>query len=302
MKGKSGIKILLLLGVFFAFPYTLHPSPSTQETHPVLVLRIKGAVDPAMARYVRRGIEEARRAQASALVLELDTPGGLDSSMRKITREILDSPVPVIAYVFPSSAGGAAAIAESAHVAAKAPEVKDLDDLLNQAEGRQVKTIFGMTTLSFQGRPRQAFPLSLMESILHRMAHPNLAYILLLLGIYGLVYELATPGAVFPGIFGTIFLALALVVLETLEVNWGGIALIGLALFLFRAAVKRSGSKALTVGGILSFVLGSAFLFPGIRIASLKLPWSTIGAATLLTAALFFGIVRAGLRARRQRV
>jgi len=269
-----------------------------------------------MARYVRRGIEEARRAQASALVLELDTPGGLDSSMRKITREILDSPVPVIAYVFPSSAGGAAAgtggsaatrfgaaaIAESAHVAAKAPEVKDLDDLLNQAEGRQVKTIFGMTTLSFQGRPRQAFPLSLMESILHRMAHPNLAYILLLLGIYGLVYELATPGAVFPGIFGTIFLALALVVLETLEVNWGGIALIGLALFLFRAAVKRSGSKALTVGGILSFVLGSAFLFPGIRIASLKLPWSTIGAATLLTAALFFGIVRAGLRARRQRV
>ncbi len=282
----------LAMTVFASLVVIAGPPLFAEETHPVLILQIKGAVDPAMARYVRRGLEEARQAQASALVLELDTPGGLDGSMRKITQEILDSPVPVIAYVSLSGAAGGALIAKSAHVAGAAPEVKNLEELLSQAEGRQVKTIFGVTTLSLQGRPRQALPASSIEKILHRLARPNLAYGLLLLGLYGLIYELAKPRAIFPGILGAFFLVLALVALETLEVHWGGVALIGLSFLFFVATVKRPAYGVLAVVGVFSFLLGSASLFPGIRIAPFKLPWSTIGAAALLTAAFFLGIVK----------
>jgi membrane-bound serine protease (ClpP class) len=179
---------------------------------------------------------------------------------------------------------------------------RDRDDLLRQAEGRQVKTVFGAAALSLKGKPLQELPVSLMEKILHQLAHPNLAYILLLLGIYGLIYELATPGAVFPGVVGAIFLVLALVALETLEVNWGGIALIALSLVFFVADIKLPGYGALTAGGIIAFALGSAILFPGVRIPHLKLPWTTIIASALLTAAFFLGIVGAGVRALRQKV
>ncbi|MDO8729977.1 MAG: nodulation protein NfeD [Candidatus Omnitrophota bacterium] len=351
-------------------------SVSAEEQRPVLVLEVKGAIDPAVARYVLRGLEEARRLQASAVVLEMDTPGGLDGSMRKIIQAVLDSPVPVITYVAPAGARAASAgafIAVASHIVAMAPgtnigaahpvqigasektssvmndkltndavaylrsiaqergrdlewveaavresrssgaeeavELKiadfiarDREDLLRQAEGWQVKTVFGAAALSLKGKPLQELPVSLMEKILHQLAHPNLAYILLLLGIYGLIYELATPGAVFPGVVGAIFLVLALVALETLEVNWGGIALIALSLIFFIADIKLPGYGALTAGGIIAFALGSAILFPGARISHLKLPWTTIGAAVLLTAAFFLGIVGAGVRALRQKV
>ena len=337
---------------------------------------MKGAIDPAIARYVTRGLEEARGLQAAAVVLKMDTPGGLDGSMRKIIQGVLDSPVPVITYVAPDGARAASAgafIAVASHIVAMAPgtnigaahpvqigssektssvmeekltndavaylrsiarergrdlgwveeavrksrssaaeeavELKvadfiarDLEDLLRQAEGRQVKTVFGATTLAVQGQPRRELPLSLMEKVLHQLAHPNLAYILLLLGIYGLIYELATPGAVFPGVVGAILLILALVALETLEVNWGGIALIALSLVFFIADLKLPGYGALTAGGIIAFAFGSAILFPGVRIPPLRLPWTTIGAAALLTSAFFLGVVGAGIRALRQKI
>ena len=364
---------LLLLSAFCllaAFPLL------AEDSHPVLILEVKGAIDPAVARYVLRGLEEGRGLQASAVVLEMDTPGGLDGSMRKIIQAVLDSPVPVITYVAPAGARAASAgafIAVASHIVAMAPgtnigaahpvqigssektssvmndkltndavaylrsiaqergrdldwveaavrqsrssaaeeavELKiadfiarDREDLFRQAEGRPVKTVFGATTLALKGQPRQEFPVSLMEKVLHQLAHPNLAYILLLLGIYGLIYELATPGAVFPGVLGAIFLVLALVALETLEVNWGGIALIALSLVFFIADIKLPGYGALTTGGIIAFAFGSTILFPGVRIPHLKLPWTTIGAAALLTAAFFLGIVGAGLRALRQKV
>jgi len=179
---------------------------------------------------------------------------------------------------------------------------RDLDDLLDQLEGRQVKTVFGSTTLSLKGQPRRFLPMLWMEKGLHQIAHPNLAYIFLLLGIYGLIYELATPGAVFPGVVGAIFLVLALVALETLEVNWAGLALIALSVVFFIADIKLPGYGALTIGGITAFLIGSAMLFPGARIPPLKLPWRTIGAAAGVTAAFFFFIVGAGIRALKQKV
>lgn len=367
MKRKVALLILLfaLVGaVSFA-----------EESHPVLMLEVSGIIDPSLVRYVTRGLEQARKVQASALVIQMDTPGGLDGSMRKIIQGILNSPVPVIVYVAPPGARAASAgafITLSAHVAAMAPgtnigaahpvqmggggkpsvmedkltndavayihsiaeirgrnsqwataavresrsssaeEAKenkvidliaqDLEDLIEQVQGRQVKTIFGVATLSLKGEPRQALPMSFMEKVLHQLAHPNLAYILLLLGIYGLIYELATPGAVFPGVLGAIFLVLALLALETLEVNWAGLVLILLSVIFFIADIKLPGYGALTAGGIIAFLLGSAILFPGVRIPDLKLPWATIGAAAASTAAFFALIVGAGIQALQRKV
>ncbi len=361
-----------------------YPLSAEEEAHPIVMLNVTGTIDPAMARYVTRGLEEAREIQASAAVVLLDTPGGLDGSMRKIVQGILNSPVPVIVYVSPPGARAASAgvfITLAAHVAAMAPgtnigaahpvqlgggesegsqkkegessvreeklvndavaylqsiaEVRgrnvgwaehfvresrsltadeakekrvidavaaDWDDLIAQVEGRSVKTVFGTTPLNLRGQPRRELALSFLERALHQLAHPNLAYILLLLGIYGLIYELSTPGAVFPGVLGAILLVLGLVALETLEVNWAGLALIVLSILFFIADIKLPGYGALTLGGIIAFLLGSAFLFPTGRIPVLRLPWKTIGLATATTATFFLFVVGAALRALKQKV
>lgn len=348
-----------------------------KEERPILVLDVRGTIDPALARYVTRGLEEGRERQAPAVVLRLDTPGGLDGSMRKIVQGILDSAVPVLVYVAPQGARAASAgafITLAAHIAAMAPttnigaahpvqigagepspksateekltndaaayirsiaetrgrnaewaeaavrssrsssaeEAKgagvidfvaaDLDGLLAQAEGKQVRTVFGVTTLSLQGLPRRELPMTAVERGLHALAHPTLAYILLLLGIYGLIYELATPGAVFPGVLGALLLVLALVALETLEVNWAGMLLIGLSTVFFIADIKLPGYGALTLGGIIAFALGSALLFPAMRAPHLRLAWSVIGAASAVTSAFFIVIVGAALRALHRKV
>ena len=377
MRKAAAFAVLLLL------LFSIGDSLSAEETHPVLFLDVTGTIDPALARYVSRGLDEARESQASAVVIRLDTPGGLDGAMRKIIQGILNSPVPVIVYVSPSGARAASAgafITLAAHVAAMAPGTnigaahpiqlggnsegpkkgdekpsvmeakltndarayirsiaelkgrniewaeglvqesrsfsaeealekkgidliaKDLDDLIAQVEGRQVKTVFGLTALSLRDKPRREEPASLMERSLHQLAHPNLAYLLLLLGIYGLIYELATPGAVFPGVMGAILLVLALVALETLEVNWGGLALIILSTLFFIADIKLPGYGALTIGGIIAFLLGSAFLFPDGRIPHLRLPWKMIGLATGVTAAFFLLVVGAAVRALKRKV
>ncbi len=381
-----GTQYLFLFGRFFRIRYCVPVIAvlliaqglllCAEESHPVFLLKVTGTIDPALARYVTRGLEEAREAQASAVVIQLDTPGGLDGSMRKIVQGILNSPVPVIVYVSPPGSRAASAgafITLAAHVAAMAPGTnigaahpvqmgssekpsttmeakitndaaayihsiaelrdrdilwaeglvresrsfsaeearekkaidliaKDLDDLASQVEGRQVKTIFGTTTLTLKNQPRREFPMSAMEQGLHQLAHPNLAYILLLLGIYGLIFELSTPGAVFPGVLGAIFLVLALVALETLEVNWAGLFLILLSLLFFIADIKLPGYGALTLGGIIAFLLGSWMLFPATRLPHLRLPWRTIGLATGITASFFVFIVGAGIRALKRKV
>ena len=337
---------------------------------------MSGTIDPALARYVERGLEEAREIEASAVVMTLDTPGGLDGSMRKIVQGILNSPHPVIVYVSPSGARAASAgafITLAAHVAAmasgtnigaahpvrlsgaeaqptpmedkithdaaayirsiaqlkgrdvdwaeglvresrsfSAEEAKakgaidfiaaDLKDLLRQVEGRPVGTVFGQTAIQVEGQPFKTIPLAFIEQFLHQLAHPNLAYILLLLGIYGLIYELATPGAIFPGVLGVIFLIIALTALETLDVNWAGFFLIVGSVLFFIADIKLPGYGALTVGGIAAFLIGSAILFPTARIPHLRLSLATIAACAVANAAFFILVVRAGIRALRHKV
>ncbi len=395
---KTAALLLFLLGIA---SWDTPSGAAEEEALPrstVVVLELTGVIDPALARYVSRGLEKARDRKASAVLIRLDTPGGLDGSMRKIMQAILDSPVPVITYVAPAGARAASAgafIVLASHVAAMAPgtnigsahpvqlggedpggdsgkgekgegekegkessepsqsvldkkitndaaayiraiaelrgrdvkwaeaavresrsstakEAKEegivdfiaenMDDLLRQAEGKQVKTVFGSVVLSVEGQPLRTLPMSLMEKILHGLAHPNVAYILLLLGVYGLIYELATPGTVFPGVVGTILLVLGLVALETLEVNWAGMALIALAILFFVADIHLPGYGALTLGGLIAFVLGSMMLFPEARIPGLRLPWGLIGMAAAVTAGFFLGIVGVAVRALKRKV
>ena len=302
---------LVLAGLVFAFGLG---SALAEDERPVVILRVQGMLDPALARYVLRGLEQARELQASAVVIQLDTPGGLDRSRRRIVQGILNSPVPVIVYVSPRGARASSAgelVTRAAHVSAMAPgthlgavrsaeEAKkkgivdftasNLEDLLRQAQGFPVRTVFGVSGLSVQGQAHPLVRISAAEWFFHRLAHPGLAYILLLLGIYALLYELATPGTIFAGFLGTAFLILALAALEVLDVNWAGMAMIVLSLVLFLTDIKKSGHGGLTVAGLAAFVLGSLLLFPGARIPGLRLPPTSIAAGAVVTGAFFLGL------------
>lgn len=242
----------------------------------VYVLTLEGPVEPAAASYVNGWIERASRRGAAAVVLRLDTPGGLDSSLRSMVKAILASRAPVIVYVSPEGARAASAgvfLAYAAHVTAMAPATnigaahpvgiggeaegaaadkvvndavaylrslarlrgrdegfaveavrssrsltaeeavrrgaadllaEDLDDLLRRLEGRRVRTAAGEVRLSFAGAAVEDRPMTARQRLLHALADPNLAYLLLVLGFYGLLFELASPGFGFAGIGGAI--------------------------------------------------------------------------------------------------
>jgi membrane-bound serine protease (ClpP class) len=134
------------------------------------------------------------------------------------------------------------------------------------------------------------------QRLLAILAEPSVAYILLMLGFYGLLFELQNPGAILPGVVGGICLILAFFALSTLSVNYAGIALLLLAVVFFIAEIKVASHGMLAAGGIISMVLGSIILFRG---EGSRLPWTVIGGATLATAAFFLLVVGAGLRAQR---
>ncbi|HEX5500036.1 MAG TPA: NfeD family protein, partial [Thermomicrobiales bacterium] len=148
----------------------------------------------------------------------------------------------------------------------------DLPTLLNDVDGRKVTLATGPTTLRTANAEIRPVDMGVIDQFLHLLSDPTIAYILLSLGSLGLIFELASPGAVFPGVIGGIFLLLGLYTLGTLPVNWTGLLLIGFAFVLFIADLFVPSFGVLTIGGIVSFVLGSYLLLgqgapPGFRIA-----------------------------------
>ncbi len=344
----------------------------------VYVLRVEGIISPATAIYIQRGIQEADRAGAEALVVELDTPGGLMTSMDQITKAILASPVPVIVYVSPPGARAGSAgvfILYAAHVAAMAPTTnvgaatpvlaggqdqresenqralqrkvtedavarirtlarrrgrnaewgekavrqaaslpaeeavrlqvadllaRDVRDLLNRVDGRTVEVRGERMTLRTRGAELVSLPMDLRERMLDLLADPNIGLILLTIGIYGIIFELNNPGAILPGIVGAIALVLGLTSLAILQVNYAGLALIGLAVLLFLADLFIPGHGILSVGGVISFILG-AILLTSNQEPYLRLSIELAVAIALLSAAFFLFAVGAGLRAQRRR-
>ena len=339
----------------------------------VSLIKIDGAIGPATASYIARSIDEAQTRNAQALIIQLNTPGGLLESTQTIVQNLLGSTVPVVVYVSPTGAtatsagcfitmaasvaamapattigaahpvmlGGApggddkkpddtmkqklenfsvsymeaisakrhrnvewakSAVRESASVSSeKAMELKvidvianDMTDLLNQLNGRLVDG----KTLKTTGAGVVEIQMSAAERVFQKLWRPEVMFILMLIAIYGIIGELTTPGAILPGVVGAIALILALYLAAILPVNVTGLVLIALALALFIFDLYAPTHGVLTVGGIVSFLIGSLMLFN--RADPLfRLSLSYIIPATLITAGFFVFVIGQGLRAQR---
>jgi len=331
----------------------------------VYVLPAVGSINPGLAEFILDGIQTAEKEQAGALVIQLDTPGGLDSSMRQIAQGIINAKVPVIVYVSPRGARAASAgllITMAAPVAAMAPGTNigaahpvsvgmgkmdkvmgekvvndmaaygralatdrgrnadwvekgirqsasipaaealrlkvidvmadDLEGLLQKVDGRKVMVSGKPVILHTAGASVREIREGLRTRILKHIADPNIAFILMMVGLAGLYFELAHPGVVLPGAVGALCLLLAFFAFQTLPINFIGILLILLAFVLFILEFKIISYGLLSLGGVISLLLGSMMLFRqgdlGIGISW----WVLI--PTVLTVSLFF-IVVAGI-------
>jgi membrane-bound serine protease (ClpP class) len=341
----------------------------------VLHLTVEDAITPVTSRYMVEGIRAAERTQARAVIIQLDTPGGLDTSMREAAKAILGSPVPVVVWVGPGGARAASAgmfLTIAAHVAAMAPGTNigaahpvgigggmgqvdstmaskvvndavayarsiatlrgrnadwaaravresvsleaeeavrqgvcdliavDLLDLLQRIDGREVKTSFGVDTLHTADAEVQEYGMGFRERVLAILANPNIAYLLLLAGILGIFFELSNPGAVLPGVIGGISLILALFAFQSLPVNYAGVMLILLAVVLFIVEIKVPSHGALSIGGVLSLLLGSLMLFRT-RGGTMNVSLAVIVPALVITAGFFVLAVTLAIRAQKRR-
>ncbi len=338
-------------------------SAESAAAAPVVVISYDGVINPVASEFIVDALADARARGAQALVIRLDTPGGLDRTMRDIVKALLAAEIPVIVYVAPTGARAASAglfITLAAHVAAMAPgtnigaahpvalgggemdaemkqkaendaaayirslaekrgrnvdwaeravrasisaterealELKlidriapDLPALLAGLDGRTVETVSGPVTLHTSGAPIRSIEMGPRLRILRALSDPNVAYVLMLLGIYGLIFELSNPGAILPGVVGGICLILAFYAFQTLPINYAGLLLILLAFILFIAEIKVMSYGLLTVGGIVALVLGSILLVKT-DLPFLRLSWWVILPMALATAGFFLLVV-----------
>jgi membrane-bound serine protease (ClpP class) len=363
--------LLLVLAAALLWPGDGAPPPAgaQQERGQVVwVTRVDGVIDPVLANYLERTIRRANEEGAHALVVELDTPGGLDTSMRQIISAELDSPMPVVFFVFPQGSRAASAgvyILMGSDVAAMAPQTnlgsahpvamggemdeemrrkvvndaaayirglatrhernaewaeqavresvnltaeealeenviefvaEDLDDLLQQMDG--YTTIPKGITLETAGAEVNRVSMGWHERLLHAVVNPNVAFILMLLGIYGLIFELQSPGLGIGGAIGVISLLLAFYAMQVLPVNFVGVALIVVAVVLFVAEVVVQSFGALAAAGTVALVLGGLLLFDAPE-AFLRVDWAVIAIAAVVTVGFFLVVLQAVTRAMR---
>jgi membrane-bound serine protease (ClpP class) len=384
----------LLMALLLMSPWLL----SGRADRAAVLLNVQGAIGPAMADYVTRGLAAAEDQHAPLVILRMDTPGGLDDAMRDIIRSILASSVPVAVYVAPSGARAASAgtyIVYASHIAAMAPATnlgaatpvriqgfpdggddrngdrwrdkggdakkekktpepskddpmqrkivndavayirglaqmrgrnadwgersvrqaaslsaedamkehvidlvaESVNDLLDKIDGRTVSVHGHASVLRTANLGVATVEPDWRTRLLSVITDPNIAYILMLLGVYGLIFELANPGLILPGVIGATCLILALYAFQLLPVNYAGVALIGLGLLFMVAEVFVPSMGILGIGGVAAFVIGSVILFdtgvPGFKVA---LP--LLAAITVLTLGFFIGMIGLAMKAR----
>lgn len=336
----------------------------------ILIADLDGVISPASSSYLVRVVDLAEREDAVCVIFEIDTPGGLDVSMREITKRILNAEIPVVVYVAPKGARAASAgvfILYASHVAAMAPGtnvgaahpvsmgggqmdsvmiekvtndavaylkalakargrnekwaeesvresasvdaetalrlgVTDLiaeneNELVGKLDGRKIVLGEEEIVLSTSGRPLKEVRMTLRERLLLLLTNPNIAYVLLLLGIYGLFFELQNPGMIFPGVVGGICLILGFYSLHVLPVNYAGLALIILSAVLFILEIYITSQGLLTIGGIVSLIFGSLILFES-DVSYLRVSWEVIMWAVVIVAGFVIFILTLGVRAQ----
>jgi membrane-bound serine protease (ClpP class) len=358
-----------------------------------LVLDVDGAIGPAVADYVVRELRGTTPNQVGVIVLRMNTPGGLDTSMRQIISAILASPVPVVTYVAPSGARAASAgtyIAYASALAAMAPGTNigaatpvqlggpmlpggaeqkqsrqqqdktdetgdtetrkvvndaiayirslaalngrnadwaadavrsavslpaadalslhvidvianDVPDLLRQIDGRTVMIAGKPLRLATAGLDVATVPPDWRTELLALVTNPNVAFILLLIGVYGLILEFFNPGAVAPGLIGAISLFVALYALALLPINYAGAALVLIGIGLMIAEAHIGAFGAIGVGGVAAFVIGALMMFPS-RTPGLALSYAVVIGTALCSAALFLLALAVLLRSRKRPV
>ncbi len=359
----------------------------------VRVLTVQGAISPASADYLLRGLAKAAEDKAALVVIELDTPGGLDTSMRSIIKAILASPVPVATYVSPPGARAASAgtyILYASHIAAMAPatnlgaatpvelgpgsgekptrekpgadkaaadtpavsppddaktrkavhdaaayirslaelrgrnvawaeravreavslsadealklgvidlKANDLDDLLRQLNGRSIRVDDRTLILDTASAVVERVQPDWRSRLLAVIGDPGTAYILMLLGIYGLIYEFSNPGMFLPGVVGAICLLLGLFALQLMPISYAGLGLMILGIVLMVAEAFVPSFGALGLGGLTAFVIGSVMLIdtdlPGYGI-----PWALIVPMAVASGLFSFFVVGMAIKAR----
>ena len=338
---------------------------------PVSLIDIDGAITPITVRLLAAAIERAQADGSQALVVQLNTPGGLERSMRSMVQSILNAEIPVIVYVAPTGARAASAgvfLTMAAHVAAmaratnmgaahpvavggqmdkdmlkkvendaaafartlatergrnaewmekavrssvsvterEALKLKVIDliadsvpDLLEKIDGRAVKTKRGLVTLETKNAPVKVIEIRFRDRFLALITDPNIAYILMMVGMLGIFFELSNPGVVLPGVIGGISLILAFFAFQSLPINWAGLLLILFGVALLIAEIKIASHGVLTIGGVISMVLGSFMLYEAPE-AGFRVSWAVILPTVGASAGLAIWAVSAGVRAMRR--
>lgn len=398
---------LACLGLLAAFGQAASQGGGQGAGGRALLLELDGAIGPATSDYIVRGIRKAAEEQAQLVIIQMDTPGGLDTAMRDIIKAILSSPVPVVTWVAPSGSRAASAgtyILYASHVAAMAPatnlgaatpvpvgggqpappaeepagrdraedrdadkadeqaaeaddrrepapmrggpEAKaindavayirglaerrgrnadwaeravresasltaeraveqnvidlvaaDMGELLRKIDGRTVSTESGDVVIQGEGLAVERVEPDWRTELLAVITSPTVAYMLLLAGIYGLIFEGYNPGAILPGVVGAICILLALYAFQVLPVNYAGLALIVLGILLMIGEVFMPSFGALGLGGIVAFVVGSIILMDT-DVPGFGIPIVMIGSVALLGGSAVMAIIWFAVRAR----
>lgn len=399
----TGVIVSLSLTAFAATRETV----ATDSPGVALELTVADAIGPAISDYIIRGLEKARQMNDRLVIIKLDTPGGLDASMREINQAIIDSSVPVVTYVHPAGARAASAgtyILYASHIAAMTPgtnlgaatpvqlggallgqdpvdrrsdktsartstdkvkenasatDEKSADDAMSRkrindavayirslaelrgrnadwaelavreaaslsageakarnvidviaADREELLTLIDSRTVMVGGQTLtlhtedlsvQTFDQDWRTELLSIITNPNIVYLLMLLGFYGLIFELANPGYVLPGVVGAICLILALYAVQILPVNYAGVALILVGLAFMAGEMFMPSFGALGIGGLIAFVIGSVILFDVDRPGQDISLW-LVGGAAALSGLFIMAAVGLLIRSHRRRV
>ncbi len=371
-KIKLFISILLLAFVFLPSSMQAQEAEDINHIDIFYVMEFEGIIDPNIDNYISKGLKTAEEEGAAAIII-MDTPGGLDDSMRSIIKDMLNTKAPVIVYVYPTGSRAASAgvfISYASDISAMSPgtsigaahpvtiggqEVSDevidkilndsvsyirglaavkgrneiwaeeavrqsvsitsdealainvtdyladdLADLFQQIDGLEIEKMEERFLLSTKDADVREIPMGFFARLLHLISNPNIAYVLFILGILGIIYEFSQPGIGIPGALGAIFLILAFYAFSVLPINYAGVGLIVLAVILIILDVVLGIEGVLSVSGVIALIIGS-FILVESDAPYLQIARSLIIGASIVIGGFLAIVLRAVYKAHKEK-